>query len=67
MILTIRNSAGDEFEHHCKEFIGYDVFVDARDHWGYDWDTYMVLDGVTVLENVINPDRLDPTTAQRIH
>jgi hypothetical protein len=53
--------------HECQEFIGYDVFVEARDHWGYDWETYLVLNGSEILENVLNPNTLDPQNVQRIH
>jgi hypothetical protein len=67
MKLTIRNDLGQEFEMNCREFIGYDVFIEARENWGYNWNTYMVLDGVEILESVLNPNTLDPTTAQRIH
>jgi hypothetical protein len=67
MILTVRNNLGLEFMHECQEFIGYDVFVEARDHWGYDWETYLVLNGSEILENVLNPNTLDPQNVQRIH
>lgn len=67
MILTILNDQGQEFEHHCDKFIGYDVFVEAREHWGDDWETYQVLAGTEVLESVINPNTLDPQQAERIH
>lgn len=67
MILTVRNDFGDEFQHHCREFIGYDVFIEARELWGYNWNTYLVINGSEVLEKVINPETLDPENAQRIH
>jgi hypothetical protein len=67
MMLTVRNDQGLEFYHECQEFIGYDVFIEAREHWGYNWQTYIVLAGTEILESVINPDTLDPEQAQRIH
>jgi len=67
MKLTIRNNLGDEFQHECREFIGYDVFVEAREHWGYNWETYLVLSGTEILESVLNPNTLDPLNAARIH
>ena len=67
MKLTIRNDQGLEFLFECKEFIGYDVFCAVRDQWDYDWHTYQVIDQDQVLENVINPNHLDPSTAESIH
>jgi hypothetical protein len=64
--LLVRNDLGNHFEHDCTEFIGYEVFVLAREHWGYDWNTYMVLNGSEILENVINPNSLDPQSAQMV-
>jgi hypothetical protein len=51
---------------HCEEFRGYDVFVEAREQWGYNWSTYMVLNGSEILESVLNPNTLDPLNAARI-
>ena len=67
MILTIRNNQGQEFEHHCDQFIGYDVFIEARDLWGNNWQTYLVLAGTEILESVLNPNTLDPERVERIH
>jgi hypothetical protein len=66
MKLTVRNDQGQEFYYECQEFIGYDVFCEARENWGYEWHTYMVLKGSECIESVINPDNLDPLSAQRI-
>jgi len=66
MILTIRNDLGQSFQMHCEEFRGYDVFVEAREQWGYNWSTYMVLNGSEILESVLNPNTLDPLNAARI-
>lgn len=62
MKLTIRNDWGDEFLHECQEFIGYDVFVESREYWGTNWETYLVLNGTEILESVVNPDAIDLTT-----
>lgn len=67
MILTVRNDQGQEFEHHCDQFVGYDVYVEACDLWGNNWHTYTVISLDQILEKVLNPNTLDPTTAERIH
>lgn len=60
MKLTVKNNLGQEFEYTTEEFSGYDVFCEARERWGFDWETYTVTNGSQVIENVINPDYLEP-------
>jgi hypothetical protein len=67
MILIIRNDQGQWFEFECPSFQGYDVFCAVRDQWDYDWHTYQVIHEDQVLENVLNPNGLDPSTAVSIH
>jgi hypothetical protein len=67
MKLIVRNNQGEEFTHHCESFDGYDIFLEARELWGNNWENYMVLKGTEVLENVLNPNTLDPENAERIH
>jgi hypothetical protein len=67
MKLTVRNDFGQEFDYLCEQFMGYEVFQEARENWGYEWNTYQVLKGDEVIERVINPMTLDPKSAVRIY
>lgn len=67
MKLTIRNNLGQEFQHTTDVFCGYDVFIEANEHWGNSWETYRVLDQDRVLESVVNPTSIDIENPERIH
>jgi hypothetical protein len=67
MKLLIKNDLGQHFEYTCDQYEGYDVFCEANYQWGpHGWETFTVQDGEKVLMNVINPNVLDPSSAQTI-
>lgn len=67
MKLIVRNDRMRFFELVCEEYQGYEVFCLAREKFGNDWETYTVLEGDRIIENVINPMAIDwdnPQTLQ---
>jgi hypothetical protein len=60
MKVILRNNLGLEYSYNCEEFVGYDAFTIARDIWENDWKTYEVISDSIILENVINPNFIEP-------
>ena len=67
MQLLVRNDLGEMFKHNCDYFDGFEIFELANDYWDNNWQSYSVIENDAVIENVINPNYLDPQSARTLH